>query len=472
MNHRAARDPSAGDKMTLQTHQKDLVDGHTGKMTPGVHARHPVWKAFRFEDAGCVLLHVPSSHVVEVTEDVYRHVTGEHVDPDFEAELDALARSFPLPVKPEVKTNIQAVSLNLAQGCNLRCTYCFAGEGDYGNKAMMTFETAKKSVEFFSKHQQRFHIVFFGGEPLLNFKVMKELVAWCEAQPTKFTYSITTNGTLLNDDKLQWLKDKNVAVTMSYDGKGLQGKQRRTKDLASSEPLVDKKLEAFKEQLANLRDFRLRATVTKQHLAQFEEAIAHTLNSKNFRVVVSHHASPVKAEAFGPEDAEELAGILHRIVDRCLAEKDYAKLMRIQFISHGIQLIHRGKTGGFACGAGTSYLTVSATGGYYLCHRFNEDESERIGDADRGLDDAQLAEIRKFRGAGTDPCRTCWMREWCAGGCFHEHKAATGSKFDLDPMYCKLQGLELEQAMRVYTILRKEAPHLLDGTAAPEAHKA
>ncbi len=458
--------------MTLLPNQTDLVDAHAGKSTLGVHRRNPVWKAFRFDDAGCVLLHVPSSHVVEVPEEVYLHVTGELIEPDYEVELQALARSFPLPVKQEVRTNIQAVSLNMAQGCNLRCTYCFAGEGDYGNKAMMSIETAIKTVGFFSQHQKRFHIVFFGGEPLLNFKVMKELVEWCEKQDCHFSYSITTNGTLLNEDKLQWLKDKNVAVTMSYDGKGLQGKQRRTKDLGSSEALVDKKLENFKEQLGNLRDFRLRATVVKENLGQFEEAIVHTLTSRNFRTVVSHHASPLRTLAFGPADVEQLAGILRRLVDRFLAEKNYAKLMQIHFINHGVGLMHRGKTGGFACGAGTSYLTVSATGGFYLCHRFNEDESERVGDAEVGLDAAKLAEVVKFRGATQDPCKSCWMREWCAGGCFHEHKAATGSKFDLDPMYCKLQGLELEQAMRVYTILKKDAPHLLDGPVVTDAHKA
>ncbi len=448
--------------MTLNPNQTDPGISASGRSTPGVHVKHAVWKAFRFE-TGAFILHVPSSHVVEVSDDVVLHLLGELVDAEIEEHLTELERDLPLPAKVEVKTNIQAVSLNMAQGCNLRCTYCFAGEGDYGNKAMMSFATAKKVLEFFSKDQPRFHIVFFGGEPLLNFSVMKEIVAWCETQKTcRFTYSITTNGTLLNEEKLKWLKDKNVAVTMSYDGKGLQGKQRRTKDLGSSEALVDRKLEAFKEQLGNLRDFRLRATVVKKNLGEFEAAIIHTLTSRNFRTVVSHHASPLRSLAFGPADIDQLADILKRLVDRFLESKSYDKLMQIHYINHGVKLIHEGKTGSFACGAGTSYLTVSALGSFYLCHRFNEDESERVGDADQGLDHAKLADVAKFRGAKTAPCNTCWMREWCAGGCFHEHKAATGSKFDLDPMYCKLQGLELEQAMRVYTVLLQDAPQLLE----------
>src|SRR5262249_54506863 len=113
-------------------------------------------------------------------------------------------------------------------------------------------------------------------------------------------------------------------------------------------------------------------------------------------------------------------------------------------------------------GAGVNYLTVSVEGDFYLCHRFNEDQSEKYGSISEGLDKPRLDEVAAFRGAALDPCKSCWLRQWCAGGCMHEHKVATGNKFDLDPMYCKLLSLEVSQAMRIYTLLLKKAPHLLD----------
>jgi uncharacterized protein len=326
----------------------------------------------------------------------------------------------------------------------------------------MTFPTAQKALALLSAGKERFHVIFFGGEPMLNFAVIQQVVAWCETQPCRYTFGMTTNGTLLSEEKLRWLAGKEFQLTWSYDGKGLQAKQRLNKDeTTNSEALVERKLTAFAGQLAALRDFKLRATVTKENLDLLEEAIAGTLTARNFRVVVAHHATPLRALQFGPADIAKLAAILGRVVDRLLAAGDFARLLKLQFIRSYVGMLHKGVTGGMACGAGVNYLTVSAEGGFYLCHRFNEDETERYGDVDAGVDQERLDAVARFRGAKKDPCDSCWMRQWCAGGCFHENKAASGHKFRPDPMYCMLQDLELKQAMRVYAVLLAEAPHLL-----------
>jgi len=422
----------------------------------------PSWKAFSFE-TGDFLLHVPSAHVLEVPRSYALHVRGEAPSAEIQAELDELALSLPLPPAREIKADITSVSLNMAQGCNLRCTYCFAGEGDYGKKAMMSAATAVRALELLARGKDRFQVLFFGGEPMLNFAVIEQVVAWCETQTTRFTYSMTTNGTLLTGEKLAWLREKGFAITLSYDGKGLQAKQRLTKDrIHSSEALVERKLEAFKEQLGKLRDFRLRATITKANLALLEEAIVTTLTARNFRTVVAHQATPLRALAFGAADIERLAEIFRSVVDRLLAAGDLERVLKLENIGAAVRMIHQGRTHELACGAGVSYLTVSAEGAFYLCHRFNEDDSERFGDVEHGPDRERLDEVALFRARRAGPCGTCWMREWCAGGCFHEHKSATGDKFRLDPLYCKLQSLELEQAMRVYTIICKQAPQLLE----------
>ena len=420
------------------------------------------WRAFTFS-TGHFLLHIPSSHVLAVPEVLAFEVRGEAHDPAAAAELQRLASTLPRPAQVHIKTDIRAISLNLAQGCNLRCTYCFAGEGDYGTKGMMSLATATAAIDLLAKDKPNFHVVFFGGEPMLNFSVIEQVVTWCEQRPQDITFSITTNGTLLTAEKLAWFKTKRFAMNLSYDGKGLQARQRLNKDKASnSEALVQKKLAVFGEQLAQLREFRLRSTVTRENLDQLEDSLLHTLSSSNFKVLVAQHATSINGMKFSKEDIDEVGVILRRVIDRCLDGGDYARLLRLDNLKQTIRTIHRGKTGGMACGAGVHYLTVSVGGGFYLCHRFNEDESERFGDIQAGLDTAKLDEIAHFRTAKKAPCDTCWMREWCAGGCFHEHKTASGDKFKIDPRFCQMQDREFSEAMRVYTVLLQKAPHLLE----------
>jgi len=420
---------------------------------------------FSFE-TGSFLLHVPTSHVLAVSDDVVKHLTGACTDPDVEAALADMALSLPKPAaRQPVKTDIGAISLNMAQGCNLRCTYCFAGEGDYGNKGMMTASTAIESIRFFTKDRKFFHVVFFGGEPQLNYGVIQEVVAWCETQPqVKFSYGLTTNGTLLTAEKLAWMKEKGIKLTVSYDGKGLQAKQRLNKDkTTNSEALVERKLAAFATQLGELRDLTLRATIQRDNIEMLEHALLETLTSTTFKLAVSHHATPLRAFQFNESDVEKLGVIYKRVIDRFLAEAAYEKLLQLDNVKRYVRTIHAGKVRQIACGAGVNYLTVSTAGDFYLCHRFNEDETENFGNVKDGLRLERLDEIANFRNAAAEPCNSCWMKEWCAGGCFHEHKTASGSKFEPDPMYCKLQGLEIEQALRVYTILLEKAPHLLEG---------
>jgi uncharacterized protein len=425
--------------------------------------RAPVWKPFRL-DTGSFLLHVPTSHLLEVDPEVVSHVTGEKVDPEIAAQLEEVVAGFPKPRSRQVTTDIEAVSLNMAQGCNLRCTYCFAGEGDYGVKGMMSFETARSVLAFFTRDKEHFEVIFFGGEPMLNFEVIKQVVAWCETQRCKFSYAMTTNGTLVNEERLEWLKEKCFSITWSYDGKGLQDRQRFLKDRkTSSRAIVERKLEAFKEAFGKLRDFTLRTTVSRENLDLLEESLLSTLTARNYKLHFSRNATAEQAAAFADADIDKLGCILKGIVDRLLEAEDYPRLMRINNLRQRVRSIHKGTTNEITCGAGINYLTVSVEGNFYLCHRFNEDESENFGSVERGLDEGRLAEIREARMAKKEPCSSCWMRQWCAGGCFHEHKVATGDKLRMDKTFCRLQAIETEQALRIYAILRERAPYLLEG---------
>jgi uncharacterized protein len=425
-----------------------------------------IWKAFTTE-AGHFLLHVPSAHVLSVPESYVKQVRGESADAAVQAEIDALAATIVVPKTRPIEVDIRSVSLNLAQGCNLRCTYCFAGEGDYGNKGMMSVETAVAAIQSFAKGKPSFRVIFFGGEPMLAYGTIQKVVAWCEEDQktsgTRYSFGMTTNGTLLTEERLLWLKSKKFGLTWSYDGHGLHAKQRLNKDLKTdSEALVERKLAALKGQLDEWSDFKLRATVTKANLERLEAAMTATLDSKDLRFMVSHHSAKLANLGFTLKDIERFGAIMRQVVERYLAARDYERLLKLDNIRRFVGLIHRGKVNVPACAAGTSYVTVSTAGAYYLCHRFNEDESERIGDVGSGLDKAKAQTIADFRNRRKDPCGTCWMREWCAGGCMYEHKADSGDALAPSPLFCLLQETEAELAMRVYTVISAEAPHLLD----------
>ena len=430
----------------------------------------PLWRGFTFERQA-ILLHVPSSTVMEVERELAAYVQARAqqaattpANPDWDAALAELDQTLPRPVVQPIIPSITIASLNVAQGCNLRCTYCFAGEGDYGQKAMMSLATATQALAALSAGKERFHVVFFGGEPLLNYPLIQGVVAWCEEQShCRFSFSMTTNGTLLTAEKLAWLKSKGFALKISYDGPGLQDQQRRTPaQLGGSAAWVERKFSTFREQLTALRDVTLRTTLTKKHLDLAEEAIIGTLSAQTFKVAVTHEASAVRALAFTKADIDRLVAVYQRVIDRLLSAGDYQRLLRLDHLKHHLRRIHRGKTGDTGCGAGLSYLAVSASGGYYLCHRFNEDESERLGGVREGLAAERLAAVANFRAKKTGPCATCWAREWCGGGCLHHHKVGTGDTFTVDPHYCQLQTLEIEQALRVYSHLKEHAPDLLE----------
>jgi uncharacterized radical SAM superfamily Fe-S cluster-containing enzyme len=208
------------------------MSGGPGSTWKALHA--PEWKAFLY-DHGAFIIHVPSSTVLETDYDTARRLIQKHQkalkgqlplaektaqeeeeeDLSFQEALDDLAKQMPKNQGRSTKIDISALSLNMAQGCNLRCNYCFAGEGDYGVKGFMSFETAKKAISLFIEGKKNFHLIFFGGEPLLNYSVIQKIVEWTKTLPCKFTYAITTNGTLLNEEKIKWMNEYDFAVTIS-----------------------------------------------------------------------------------------------------------------------------------------------------------------------------------------------------------------------------------------------------------------
>src|SRR3989338_1324722 len=184
------------------------------------------WKTFVSEHC-FFLFHVPSSSIVQVPERIAQSLQSEIPNSHLE-ELQVLGNSLITSKAYEhiTPSPITHIALNVAERCNLRCTYCYAGDGDYGSNSLMSFETARKAILFFAREQSVLHISFFGGEPLLNFALVKEVAEWCATLNFSFRFSLTTNGVLLNESHLEFFKTHKFELKISYDGKELQNTQR------------------------------------------------------------------------------------------------------------------------------------------------------------------------------------------------------------------------------------------------------
>ena len=410
------------------------------------------WKTFTVGNR-FFLWHIPSSSILQVSKDLWQCARGQ-ISPESLDKLQnlsaSLSKSYSCAQTPSIK--ITHIALNVAERCNLRCTYCYAGDGDYGNDSLMSLTTAQKAIRSFANPDYPLHISFFGGEALLNFSLIQDVVNWCSEQKETFRYSLTSNGVLLNEKHLEFFKKHSFHLKVSYDGKSLQTTQR-TQNPNLTRNLEDKLLK-FEHALHELRSFELRMTLSREGLSSTTQNILDTLTSYNYRVNYARVSSQHPKHQFTQEDVQTLQTLLKQTVTHLLEKEDWDALMRLGNLKTLLRKFQEGEQGPF-CGAGLNYLSVSTRGRFYLCHRFTEDEEECLGDLEHGLDPDKVARIVELRSARKEPCSSCWMRKMCQGGCFHEHKMGRGRIDSIDPIFCQLQDTEMQIAFEVYLALKE-----------------
>ena len=359
--------------------------------------------------------------------------------------------------------DIKSIALNVEERCNLRCTYCYAGEGNYGQDSTMQKDTAIQSITQLSRGKKSFHIAFFGGEPLLNVPLIKHVVLWCNSQTeTKFTYGITTNGTLLNSSHLSFFKENGFTIKISYDGDQAQSIQRLNMDRKSN--AADRVKNKINKYIADLDKIgmSMRATFGKEASKHFKESIMGMLSDFPSAVSYSKVSSEDFRQSLSLKEIEAIGRDLSEMIRDLLNQKKYETILRITNIAASIRIIHRGYVSRMTCGAGIGYLSVSTKGEYFLCHRFTESQEEKIGDVNSGLNYEALSKIQAYRSGQHKPCNTCWMQRYCRGGCFQENKMEHGDLFKPSEIFCRLQEIELTLALEVYLEIKNASPDLLD----------
>jgi uncharacterized protein len=350
-------------------------------------------------------------------------------------EVDRLLARFGLDAAPFVDDDpprmppVRALSLAVAQKCNLGCTYCYAQEGAFGGTPRsMPAEVADAAVDRLLaevKPGERVNLAFLGGEPLANRAVLRaateRAAGLAAARGIEIGFSITTNGTLLTPEDGELFERHGFAVTVSLDGVGeVHDRLRPFKGGAGS----------FERVIANvsplLRSARrmqvsARVTVTPRNLAlpeTLDRLIGMGFHSVGFSPMLS---SPTGQDQMARED---LAAMLDQMIE-CgqELERQVAVGRRYPFANlvNALKEIHRGTHRPYPCGAGAGYLGVSAEGGLFACHRFVDDESGALGSLAGGVDrDRQAAWLASRHVHRQEPCRSCWARYLCGGGCHHE----------------------------------------------------
>jgi uncharacterized protein len=324
---------------------------------------------------------------------------------------------------------VRALSLAVAQKCNLGCTYCYAQEGSFGAAPKsMSLDVALQSVELLLRDVapgEHANLAFLGGEPLAGRAVLraatKHAAVLAAERDAKLTFSITTNGTLLTADDAAFFEEHAFAVTISIDGIGATHDALRPMKggNGSYERLIERVTPLLREQRAMQVSARVTVTPRNLELPQtLRELLRLGFHSVGFSPML---ASPTGRDELARDD---LAVMLEQMV-ACgeLFERELLAGRRFAFTNmvNALRELHKGTHRPYPCGAGAAYLGVSADGALAACHRFVGDEAGAMGDLTHGIDErARTAWLTDRHVHRQEPCRGCWARYLCGGGCHHE----------------------------------------------------
>ena len=353
-------------------------------------------------------------------------------EPGVEAVLRRLGVTADVPYvddDPPSQPPVRALSLAVAQKCNLGCSYCYADGGSFGAAASsMRLETALAAVDLLFgdvEAGERVNLTFLGGEPLLERSVLRAATERAAAagreRDVRVTFSITTNGTHLTPDDGAFFEEHGFAVTVSLDGVGAA--HDRLRPYRSGRGSYERVVERVAPLLARQRRMQVsaRVTVTPDNLELRETLdafVALGFHSVGFSPLL--RAPGGSGEMNGPQLATMLDAMVscgEEFERRLVAGARYPFANAV----NALREIHRGTHRPYPCGAGAGYLGVSASGELAACHRFVGDAAGALGDLATGVDrERQARWLGERHVHRQEPCRSCWARYLCGGGCHHE----------------------------------------------------
>ncbi len=375
----------------------------------------------------------------------------------------------------EKENVVSTLALHIVHDCNLRCTYCYGDGGSYGGeRKKMPEEVALKSIDFlvnqnYGEHKV-FNISFFGGEPFMNFDLIKEVTEYCRSienrTDLRFNLGLTTNGTCFTEEILEYVEKNRISIGISIDGpKYIHDEYRK---YASKKGSYDDVMEGANK-LLKQRDGRVtaRITVTKQNLNIFDitQQIEKLGFKKiNFALVSVDKDSPL---AIGEENYPEIAKEYKKIANKMIESvKRKERFHTNLFYSH-LRLLNKKEFMFYACGAGRRYLAVSPEGNFYLCQRFVGIDKYKVGNIYEGLTTDLNEFASSIKVTARKGCSKCWARFLCGGACLYQAINNEDSLLSAPEQDCKTYKDLYEATMYLYWKLTEEDDTLIDRLLAP-----
>lgn len=354
------------------------------------------------------------------------------------------------------KTVVKALCLHIAHDCNLACQYCFAEEGEYhGRRALMTFEVGKKALDFLianSGERVNLEVDFFGGEPLMNWDVVKELVAYGRSQEAlhnkKFRFTLTTNGVLLNDDILEFANKEMANVVLSIDGrKEVHDRMRPFRNGKSSYDLIVPKFKKVAES-RNQTNYYVRGTYTHFN-TDFSEDVLHLAKLGFKQISVEPVVAPATEDyAIKEEDIPTLLNEYDKLATKMLEMEEQNEgfnFFHFMIDLEGGPCVAKRLSG---CGSGTEYLAVTPWGDFYPCHQFVGNEEFLLGNVDEGITNTSVRDEFKLCNVyAKEKCNDCFAKFYCSGGCGANAYNFSGNINGAYEIGCELQKKRVECAI-------------------------
>ncbi len=367
-----------------------------------------------------------------------------------------------IDVVKQRKTVVKALCLHIAHDCNLACKYCFAEEGEYhGRRALMTFEVGRKALDFLianSGSRRNLEVDFFGGEPLMNWQVVKDLVAYGREQEKlhdkHFRFTLTTNGVLLNEEVQAFVNKEMDNVVLSLDGrKAVNDRMRPFRNGKGSYDLIVPKFRRLAES-RNQQKYYIRGTFTRQNL-DFSKDVMHFVDlgfeQISIEPVVGEDSDPYAIrERDLPDIFREYDILAKMMVERGRAGKGFT-FFHFMIDLEGGPCVSKRLSG---CGSGTEYLAVTPWGDLYPCHQFVGQEEFLMGNVDEGIARPEIAdEFRSCSVYSKEKCKGCFARFYCSGGCMANSYKFHQTIHDTYDVSCEMERKRVECAIMIKAAL-------------------
>ena len=361
---------------------------------------------------------------------------------------------------------VKALCLHVAHTCNLNCSYCFASQGKYhGDRALMSFEVGKQALDFLIAHsgtRTNLEVDFFGGEPLMNWQVVKDLVAYARTQEgphhKRFRFTLTTNGMLIDQDVIDFANREMDNVVLSLDGRKDNHDALRV-DYAGNGS-YDRVVPKFQKlvEARGGKNYYIRGTFTHRN-PDFTKDLFHMADlgftELSMEPVVCAPGDPAALTAEDLEVVKDQYELLAREMLKRHKEGRPITFYHYMLDLTGGPCVYKRVSG---CGSGTEYMAVTPWGDLYPCHQFVGEESYKLGDVWKGVTNTALREeFRSCNAYARPACADCWARLYCSGGCAANAYHASGSIRGIYEAGCELFRKRMECAIMLQAALAEEA---------------